>query len=177
MAPCPVLTIRASKESGVGQGTAPITFTQILVPIDFSDCSVDALECAIQLAKDLDSSLTLLHVLEPVVFGDDGTLREAIQGRRAESVDPQLVPYMQAIQSAGVSVRAEVRGGIPSDSILDCASVLGSDLIVMGTHGRRGLSHVLKGSVAGVVLRRSPCPVLVVRELAWASERRRMTRP
>ncbi|MBS0169803.1 MAG: universal stress protein [Nitrospira sp.] len=94
----------------------------------------------------------------------------------SERIDPQRVPYIHAIQSAGVSVRAAVRGGIPSDSILECARTLESDLIVMGTHGRRGISHVMRGSVAEAVLRRSPCPVLVVRNLAWASEQRRVVR-
>lgn len=177
MAPCPVLTIRAPKDSEARQDQSPITFKQIVVPIDFSDCSLDALECGIQLAGDFGAALTLLHVLEPALYDDDGTLRQAGKRERLdERIDPQLTPYMNAIQAAGVPVRAAVRGGIPADSILEFVRASRSDLIVMGTHGRRGISHVMRGSVAEAVLRRSPCPVLVVRNLAWAPEQRRVVR-
>ncbi|MCE7964658.1 MAG: universal stress protein [Nitrospira sp. NTP2] len=176
MAPCPVLAIRAPNALEARQTDAPTTFRQIVVPIDFSDCSIDALECAIQLAMDLGASLTLLHILEPQIFEDDGTVRPEARGRLDGRIDLQFMPYVDAIRSTGVSVRTAIRGGIPSDSILEYARTLGSDLIIMGTHGRRGISHVMRGSVAEAVLRRSPCPVLAVKSLAWAPEQRRVAR-
>jgi nucleotide-binding universal stress UspA family protein len=178
MAPCPVLTIRAPKDSEARQDQTPVTFKQIVVPIDFSDCSLDALEHGIQLAKDFGAALTLLHVLEPALYDDDGTLRQAgKQGRLDERIDPQLTPYVNAIQAAGVPVRAAVRGGIPADSILEFVRASGSDLIVMGTHGRRGIAHVMRGSVAEAILRRSACPVLVVKDLSCAPGHKRVLRP
>lgn len=178
MAPCPVLTIRAPKDSDARQDQAPVSFKQLVVPIDFSGCSLDALEYGVRLAGDFGAALTLLHVLEPALYEDDGTLRQAgNQGRIDERIDPQLIPYENAIQAAGVSVRAAVRGGIPADSILEFVRASGSDLIIMGTHGRRGIAHVMRGSVAEAVLRRSTCPVLVVKDLSCASWHKRVVRP
>ncbi len=178
MAPCPVLAIRAPNASATRQDQAPITFKQIVVPIDFSDCSLDALEHGIRLAKGFGADLTLLHVLEPALYDDDGTLRQAKEQRRLdERIDPQLAPYVHAIQAAGVSVRAAVRGGIPEDSILEFVRTSGSDLIVMGTHGRRGIAHVMRGSVAEALLRRSICPMFVVKDLSSAPGHARIARP
>ena len=150
----------------------PIKFEHVTVPIDFSDCSVDALEYGIQIAKDFGACLTLLHVLEPVSYGDDFMLRQAAEeGRPDKRIDSQLRAFVSAIQSAGVSVREVIRGGVPADSILEFVRASACDLLVMGTHGRRGISHMLKGSVAEAVLRRAPCPVLAVKSFTSTSGR------
>lgn len=165
-APCPVLTLRArsAERTPLPTGHRPMTVQHILAPVDFSDCSLEALEYAIQLAKQFGASMTVLHVLEPVSYGLDFTLvhageREKMRGR----LESQLSAFVDVAKSQGLPARYAIRGGTPADSILSSLQELKADLVVMGTHGRRGVSHVLKGSVAEAVLRRAPCPVLSVK--------------
>jgi nucleotide-binding universal stress UspA family protein len=106
----------------------------------------------------------LLHVLEPVSYGLDFTIghvgtREQVR----ESWTKRLEELTSVLRAAQVPVASQLRGGLPADSILDSAKTLPCDLIVMGTHGRRGISHALAGSVAEAVLRKARCPVLTVR--------------
>ena len=114
MAPCPVLTVRAPKGPDARHHNAPLAFKQIVVPVDFSDCSLDALEYGTYIAKDFDASLTLLHVLESVAYDDDPML--ARHGRLMDGIDSQLRSYARAIQSVGVSVRQFIRDGVPADT-------------------------------------------------------------
>lgn len=165
-APCPVLTVRmepADKEDD-GVLSRLVTLERILVPVDFSDCSLDALEYAVVVAQQSKASLMLLHVLEPVSYGLDFTLshirtREQVR----ESWTKRLEDLASSHQHSNVPVESRLRGGLPADSILDSAQTLPCDLIIMGTHGRRGISHTISGSVAEAVLRKSLCPVLTVR--------------
>ena len=175
MAPCPVLTVREPNGSEGWHKRVPIKFEHIIVPIDFSDCSRDALESGIQIAKDFNASLTLLHVLEPVSYGNDFTLgHTAEQGQLDERIDSQLRVCLSAIQSAGVSVREVIRGGVPTDSILEVVHASACDLIVMGAHGRRGIAHLMMGSVAEAVLRRASCPVLAMKSPQFVLGHRRV---
>jgi len=80
----------------------------------------------------------------------------------------QLEALSEKLSKAGIAVEMNLRGGSPSDMILDVAKTTSSDLIVMGTHGRRGLLHVVAGSVTGAVLRRGTIPVLAVRNPAFS---------
>ncbi|MEO8326564.1 MAG: universal stress protein [Nitrospirota bacterium] len=175
IAPCPVLTVRVPKGRDVQDQKAPITFKQIVVPVDFSLCSLDALEYGTQIAMDFGASLELLHVLEPVAYDDDRTLaQQAKQDQLKEGIDAQFRRYVSAIQAAGVSVREVIRGGVPADTILESARASAGDLIVMGTHGRRGISYVMRGSVAEAVLRRASCPVLAVRNAHFGANHQRV---
>ena len=168
-APCPVLTVRtdqadAEREERVLSG--PIVLERILVPVDFSDCSLQAVEYAAVVAQQAKASLMLLHVLEPVSYGLDFTLghsrtREQVR----ETWTKRLEELASSLKMTGLPVTFQLRGGVPADSILDSAQTLPCDLIVMGTHGRRGISHAYSGSVAEAVLRKAPCPVLTVRSL------------
>ncbi|MEX5215602.1 MAG: universal stress protein [Nitrospiraceae bacterium] len=159
MAPCPVLTIR-QPDRGEGEGAKrPIQLKHVAVPIDFSECSMEALEYGVRIAKTNGSSVTLLHILEPLSYGIDLTFGHAAEQNRQQAV-ARLKQAADEVQSQGVAVRAVMRGGVPADSILDFICTSDCDLLVMGTHGRRGIAHVVKGSVAEGVLRRSPCPVL-----------------
>ena len=172
-APCPVLTVRteptdAEQEEGVL--SRPVTLERILVPVDFSDCSLDALEYAAVVAQQAKASLMLLHVLEPVSYGLDFTLghsrtREQVR----ETWTKRLEELASSLKMTDIPVAFQLRGGHPADSILDSARTLPCDLIVMGTHGRRGISHVISGSVAEAVLRKALCPVLTVRSLKFGS--------
>jgi len=152
-----------------------VSLERILVPIDFSDCSLDALEYAVQVARRSGASIRLLHVLEPVSYGLDFTLlHTSKQEHMKEVMGQRLSDLAKALATAQVPTDVELRGGLPSDSILDGAKTMPADLIVMGTHGRRGLSHTLGGSVAEAVLRKSSCPVLTVRSPKFAAGHRRV---
>jgi nucleotide-binding universal stress UspA family protein len=162
MAPCPVLTVREPKEGKEPHERGSITCQHVIVPIDFSGCSFDALEYGIQIAKDFGATLTLLHVLEPMPYGIDLTFDHAAE-RNKQDVTVQLASVVNTLRSHDVSAQEVVRGGVPADSILEYVRTSGGDLIVMGTHGRRGIFHVMRGSVAEAVLRRAPCPVLAIK--------------
>ncbi len=139
----------------------------ILVPIDFSDCSKKALQYAIPFARQHEASLTLLYVVpRPNYVGGEYTGLDYAQLEADQSASE--AERLEAL--AGAEVRGQVpaksliRTGFPVVEILEAAKALPADLIVISTHGRTGLKHVFLGSVAEAVVRRAPCPVLVVRE-------------
>jgi len=173
-APCPVLAVRpvAGGRSAV---PAEIMLKRILVPIDFFDCSLDAVEYAAQVAKDSGAAIKLLHVMEPVSYGLDFTLGEAASlARMRERLLRHLEELTAALVAEGISTTNLIRGGIPRDSILEESRQWASDLIVMGTHGRRGISHFFNGSVAEAVLRRADCPILAIRSPKFHPDHRRL---
>jgi len=177
-APCPVLTVRmepADIEREEGALSRPVMLERILVPVDFSDCSLDALEYATVVAQQAKASLLLLHVLEPVSYGLDFTLghsrtREQVR----ETWTKRLEELAASLMVTQVPVKSQLRGGHPADSILDSTHTQPCDLIVMGTHGRRGISHAFSGSVAEAVLRKALCPVLTVRNPKFGPDHRRV---
>lgn len=177
-APCPVLTVRMEPvdiEQEEGALSRPVTLERILVPVDFSDCSLDALEYAVVVAQQAKASLMLLHVLEPVSYGLDFTLSHIrTREQERESWTKRLEELASSHQHSNVPVESRLRGGLPADSILDSAQTLSCDLIVMGTHGRRGISHTISGSVAEAVLRKALCPVLTVRSPKFGPGHRRV---
>ena len=165
-APCPVLAVKTEPEDNEDEGvpSRPVTLERILVPVDFSDCSLDALAYASVVAQQAKASLMLLHVLEPVSYGLDFDLghfrsREDVR----ESWAKRLEELASSHRHPDMPIEYRLRGGFPADSILDSAHTLPCDLIVMGTHGRRGISHTISGSVAEAVLRKAHCPVIAVR--------------
>lgn len=165
-APCPVLAVRtdpADAEEGAVL-SKPVTLERVLVPVDFSDCSLDALKYAAVVAQQAGASLMLLHVLEPVSYGLDFTLGQSkARHLEVETWKKRLEELASSHQRPNMAVEFRLRGGAPADSILDAAQTLPCDLIVMGTHGRRGISHTISGSVAEAVLRKARCPVIAVR--------------
>ena len=176
-APCPVLSVRTDSADLEDERVLarPVRLERILVPVDFSDCSLDALEYAVVVAQQAKASIMLLHVLEPVSYGLDFTLshvrtREHVR----ESWTKRLKELTSSHQHSHVAMEFQLRGGLPADSILDSAQTLPCDLIVMGTHGRRGISHALSGSVAEAVLRKSHCPVIAVRSPKFGPGHRRV---
>ena len=173
MAPCPVLTVPGAKQRAGEHPKA--TLTRMLVPVDFSDCSRDALEYGALIAQRSNVSMKLLHVLEPVSYGLDFTLPQMTQRESSKTaITKRLSDLVSALTSVGFASDFLISGGLPADSILDAARAQSVDVIVMGTHGRRGLSHVLFGSVAESVLRRSLCPVLTVRSPKLPPDHRRV---
>jgi nucleotide-binding universal stress UspA family protein len=141
--------------------------SKILVPVDFEAPSNHALEYAKDLARQFQASLELLHVVSvPYILPvtDGGLLQlspEVIDG----VVKDANARLANAIGSTGETSgsRATVRTGDPRAQIVDFAREEGADLIVMGTRGRTGATHLIFGSVAEHVVRSAPCPVLTVR--------------
>jgi nucleotide-binding universal stress UspA family protein len=165
-APCPVLAVRTQPEGNEDGGvlSKPVALERILVAIDFSECSLDALEYAVTVAEQAKASLVLLHVLEPVSYGLDFTLGDSRAHQLEVSAWTKRLEELAAShRRPHMPVEVQLQGGLPADSILASAQTLPCDLIVMGTHGRRGVSHALSGSVAEAVLRKTHCPVLTVR--------------
>jgi nucleotide-binding universal stress UspA family protein len=168
--PCPVLTVPLPlKEASPCAFSAPDTvrIQRMLAPVDFSDPSLDSLECGIHLAHRLGAELVLLHVLEPAHAGWDlHRMQDAAQMR--DQWDARLGHLVGVMKSLGLSATYDVRTGLPPDSILAGALQHRCDLIVMGTHGQRGREQANVGSVAEAVLKQATCPVLTVKNPKFA---------
>ena len=181
-APCPVLTVRLERarlmSDEVQAAIAAPAIRTILVPIDFSDCSLDALEYAAQVAKQFRAAVTILHVLEPVSYSLDFSLTHAGEARaQRERLEARLSEMAASLRRAGLTAGHVLRGGAPADSLLDWSREQAYDLIVMGTHGRRGVSHLVSGSVAEAVLRHAFCPVLTVKSPKFGPGHQRIVQP
>jgi nucleotide-binding universal stress UspA family protein len=143
--------------------------TRILVPIDFSEPSDAALDYAMVLASRLGASLFLLHAFEdPLVSGGVfaaemyAPMPEHLRESLLEDAKRRLGERLAKVESRFNPV-AELYTGPPAKAILEFAKTQNIDLIVIGTHGRGGMAHLLLGSVAERVVRTAPCPVLTVR--------------
>jgi nucleotide-binding universal stress UspA family protein len=142
------------------------TYSRILVPVDFSDSSQVAMSKACDLARDFDAEVHLLHVVEFVSavhhpMTQLGPLHQQVlfQLKAAATEELQKLP---PTEFGPKRVVRAVRTGHPTSEIAAYAREKGMDLIVMGTHGRTGVSHFMLGSVAERVVRVAHCPVLVV---------------
>jgi nucleotide-binding universal stress UspA family protein len=145
------------------------TIRTVLVPVDFSPYSDEAVAYATRLARRLDASIELLHVVEdPYLTGTwspDIYVPDVIDSLAALVSDAQdrLERTTASVRAQGVPATAVVRRGSAARAIIEHAATGDFDLIVLGTHGRTGLAHVLLGSVAERVVRLAPCPVLTVK--------------
>jgi universal stress protein A len=146
-----------------------ITLKRILLPTDFSEHSQNALRYACAFAEQFQSELHVLHVVQDLVamvpepglaFPPPGDYMQELRA----SAQKSLAEYPDAAWSAGKKVVRAVVQGPPFVEIIRYAREQDVDLIVLGTHGRTGLVHVLLGSVAEKVVRKAPCPVLTVRK-------------
>jgi nucleotide-binding universal stress UspA family protein len=138
---------------------------RILVPTDFSPTSEAAYEVAIEFGARFGAALVLVHVHQmPAYVFPDGVLplTPALFDEIERSISAELERYAGRARLAGRTVITHSRIGVVHQEILRETEEGGIDLVVMGTHGRTGLNHVLMGSVAEKVLRRAPCPVLTV---------------
>ena len=151
-------------------------FSRILVPTDFSPPSDAALEYARILAAKFGSSLRILHVIDDPTaaseFVADGFApsTEDIRTGLLEHGRKRLEQLMNLVDRSRYHAHADVVMGSPAAAIIDYATATGTSLIVMGTHGRTGLAHLLMGSVAEQVVRTAPCPVLTVRQVTVADD-------
>jgi len=140
--------------------------TRILVPIDMSVLSVTALQYAQDIAEHFGGEILVLHIAEEEDVAARISRKEREQMSRKE-IDQRLksaVAHMLLDHNVVThSMRIEVRHGSPAEEIVASVADLHADLIVMCTHGRSGLSHILMGSVAEKVVRTATCPVLTLK--------------
>ena len=151
-------------------------FKHLLVPTDFGEASERALDLAIALAQPIEGQITLLHVsyIPPIAYaGFDAGGRYWPTEELAKAAKNELEGAVSMAKAKAGNARIEplLAEGPPWERILQAAKERGADLIVMGTHGRKGLSHLFLGSVAEKVVRLSPIPVLTVGSRAQAQER------
>ena len=144
----------------------PLRIQSILVPIDFSPPSIQALDYAVTFAGKFKATLTLLHVVEPVATPDFAATFPLVMenDQSMAAAQKQLEHLVEGARiPRGVVEKILVRFGRSFHEIAEAARTRKIDLIIISTHGYTGLKHALLGSVTERVVRHAPCPVLVVR--------------
>jgi nucleotide-binding universal stress UspA family protein len=140
-------------------------YKKVVLAVDGSDASSNAVKHAIALAKSNNGSLTALYVIPPIDITDIETFRPDIllQGLKQEG-EKILSGIKELAGKEGVEVRPRIEEGVPDEVICEVAGDSGADLIVMGSHGHTGIGKVFIGSVTErVISNAKTCPVLVVR--------------
>jgi nucleotide-binding universal stress UspA family protein len=151
------------------------TFKNILVATDFQACSKRATQAGANLAKASGGQLFLHHTCELPAYGYPGLEFSAADWLTPiqEYAQRCLDEAVRTLSASGIRTSGSLGLGIPWEQILRAATRVDADVIVIGTHGRRGFSHAFLGSVAERVVRASPIPVLTIRGAAPDSEPRR----
>jgi len=138
---------------------------EILVPLDFSEPSQDALRYAADFAHKFGVRLTLLYVLEPIPYPNDfGATFPLVEEEKDIMAEAKRKLATFAVNEGAEGSKIVVRTGKAFTEICAAAKELKTDLIIIATHGYTGLKHALLGSTAERVVRHAPCPVLVVRQ-------------
>ncbi len=143
-----------------------ISIQRILVPLDFSDHAAPVLEWVTHLAKQHSARVILLHAYHlPVEFQqlEGAYLPPDFWSNVKVEAEQSLSRYAEELERRGIQVESVVREGYPATVIVDEAASQPADLIVIGTHGLSGLKHLLLGSIAERVVKKSRCPVLTVK--------------
>jgi nucleotide-binding universal stress UspA family protein len=140
---------------------------KILVPIDFSEYSKKALQYAFQLAKQFNSHLSLIYVIEPVIYPADFSMGQVA----LPSIDVEMnarakeeLENLAQKEIADLEVKTIIKTGKPFVEIIETAAEEDIDLIIIASHGHTGVEHLLFGSTAEKVIRKAPCPVLTLRD-------------
>ena len=146
-------------------GPKPPRINRILVPLDFSEKASESLHYAVAVAGATKAKITLIHVMEPAYVSSDPGLTYLPQqiSDQEKSHESQMRKIAEKSIPKGLFDKAIVRSGVPYHEITTAAKKLKAGLIVVTTHGRTGLSHVLMGSTAERVVRHAHCPVLTIR--------------
>ena len=179
LAPCPVLSVRTDHKSEKSKelehlqdlmNIDPTVKRTILLPTDFSEHSRLATNYSISLAREYKADIIVLHVLERVaeftsMIGNDlPDVVSVYYGDLFRSVQKRAKEICNRAREYNVTAHERVISGNPRHEILAIARSEQIDLIVIGTHGRRGFSRVIQGSVAEAVVRHAPCSVLSVKQ-------------
>jgi nucleotide-binding universal stress UspA family protein len=140
---------------------------KILVPIDFSDYSKSALKYAAQIAKFFDASITLVYVVEPMIYPADFSMGQvaipSTDMHLHERAEEELKTLANSVIDPTIKVDITIKTGKPFVEINETAKEIDADLIIIATHGHTGVEHILFGSTAEKVVRKAPCPVLTLR--------------
>jgi universal stress protein A len=146
---------------------APFKLKEILVPIDFSESSLKALQYALPMAEKFGAHITLFHVIEPR-FGPADMMAPAeileVEGDLVRAGWQKLELLCHQSIKPAITSSSLVEMGRPYEEIVAAAKTHKTDLIIIATHGHTGLKHFFIGSTAERVVRHAPCPVLTVRE-------------
>ena len=146
----------------------------VLVPVDFSDCSLAGLMYAVRLARELGARIIVVHVtdLGPVMMTtEDYSSRKCTKAAKNQCGD-QMKRFLSRVDFDGVPVDTRAVAGYCPGAIHEIAATEGADLIVIATHGRTGLRRAVMGSVAEGTVRHAVCPVLVVPSLPKRAKKR-----
>ena len=140
-------------------------YRSILIPVDFSGPSLAAAELGTGLAAAFGARAALLHVYRLPAKNLTGfPIRDQELEEAAGQAEERLVGVQIELARPGLELQLASRGGEPAEQILAYAEEVRADLIVIGTHGKNGLTKLFVGSVTAEVLRRASCPVVVIRE-------------
>ncbi len=141
---------------------------KILVPIDFSDYSKKALHYTVKLAKSFDAELFLVYVIEPMVYPADLSMGQMVMPQSEVNLSEKAKSELEelATNEIGDSLNYNIliKTGKPFMEVIETASEVDADLIIIATHGHTGVEHLLFGSTAEKIVRKAPCPVLTLRE-------------
>jgi nucleotide-binding universal stress UspA family protein len=141
---------------------------KILVPIDFSNYSKNALRYAVNFAKKFNSKIYLVYVVEPVIYPSDFSMGQVTFPVSDIEMNERAKDELESLAKTEIGSQFEVetviKTGKPFVEINETASELDIDLIIIATHGHTGMEHLLFGSTAEKVVRKAPCPVLTLRE-------------
>ena len=162
-----------------------MAMTRLVFATDFSASSREALEYAVQFALALGAELYLLHVFERPFFLEPGVshsvqLRHGVDQwiREVKAEESRKLDALaEEVRGRGVTVHPLMKEGMPFVEILKTAEEIPADLLVLGTHGRTGLAHVVIGSVAQRVVQKARCPVLTVRPAAFGGAKTGLSGP
>ncbi len=145
-----------------------LNIERILVPVDFSEYSKMALDYSIEFSKKFNSELILIYVIEPIVYPSDFGLGQIpinqVDFEIQSKAEEELKKLIEEKVPADVKASFTVKTGKPFLEIINAAKELNCDLIIIATHGHTGIEHILFGSTAEKVVRKSPVPVLTVRK-------------
>ena len=158
---------KGTRSSGARRAQASFGIRSIMVPIDFSVHSKNALRYAVPLAKQFSASVHLVYVVEPTIYPADlgfgQVVLPGVEDELREKGGEELQSLIEREIGKGVKASFSVRTGNPHQEILHEAEEKNVDLIVVATHGHSGVEHMLFGSTADRIVRHAKCPVLSIR--------------
>lgn len=142
-----------------------MNFEKILVPVDYSDNGDLAMAYAVSLAREHEAEVHLVHVYEePFAYVDGGFTGTPVRDIPPADLKEEQDRFDRVAPPKGIRFRRKFIVGTPATELVNYAKANEIDLVVMGTHGRTGVSRLLVGSVAESVMRHSPCPVLTIKQ-------------
>lgn len=141
-----------------------ITIKRILCPTDFSEASKNAIRYTNEFARTMNADVIFIHVVEPRPITTDMSVAYIpIETDLEKAAEEDLITLLEEEKDKGIAAKKIVLVGQPAETIIEQSKANDVDLIILGSHGRAGLTRLLMGSVAEAVLRKAPCPVLIVK--------------